>query len=401
MEIPANIETYQTINYLLHLRKQIRQTPSKLPRTLCLLVVYNAPLISAWEKTLNNDAINKSQRHYERQVGEDASAQKMIEVLEAEKCWKEGAGLSLWNVCTKGQPTLQSSGTFGVDIVLITAATLTRSTGEWVLQSKWHTVVADEAHDFLRGQHNAKNDLSNTLKLWYKLQPRTTSMFLLSGSPFMTKVTHDFVALTKAIATNEKREKWSPDCSDEGLDNLTRGWIGMEERKYQLEEKEQRDIRSKMTETLALYTLRRDETSSIRGQKVMVDYFAQCFDNKTALVPSDDGKELREREELYARFKGNELAKRLTQQRNDDMRCLCFSQRFLQWQRCRSPRQRAQVWDSYTLEEGRNYIRTRALIEYLREKKQKGDGVIVYAQRCFQAELAMKVFSGSTDLINN
>ena len=383
------------------MRDHVRQTAQKQKRrTLCLLVVYNAPLISAWEKTLNNREINKSQQHYHRKLREDASVKKMIEVLETEKCWQEGTGLSVWNANAKGAPDLQSDGTFGVDVVLITAATLTRSTGEWVLRSKWHTVIADEAHDFLRGQHNARNDLSNTLKIWYKLQPRTTSMFLLTGSPFMTKITHDFVALTKAIATNEKRDKWSPDCSDQGLQNLITGWIGMEERRYRQEEEEQRRIRRTMTDTLALYTLRRDETSTIRGQKVMVDYFAQCFDNKDPLIPLDGGKELREREELYAKFKGNE-AKRLTQQRNDDMRCLCFSERFLRWQSLRSARDRAQVWNSYSLEEGRKYIRTRALIEYLKEKKQKGDGVIIYALRCFQAELAMKVSSRSTGWVNS
>jgi len=78
------------------LRGHVRQTAQKQKRrTLCLLVVYNAPLISAWEKTLNNREINKFQQYYHRKLREDASVKKMIEVLKTEKCWQEGTGLSV------------------------------------------------------------------------------------------------------------------------------------------------------------------------------------------------------------------------------------------------------------------------------------------------------------------
>src|SRR5208282_5631958 len=87
-----------------------------------------------------------------------------FQLINSSKCWKEGKGLTFWNSQARGPPQLQSDGTFGYDVVLITANTLTRSTGDWVLDSKYHTIIADEAHDFLRGQQHST---SNTLKTWF------------------------------------------------------------------------------------------------------------------------------------------------------------------------------------------------------------------------------------------
>ena len=41
----------------------------------------------------------------------------------------------------------------------------------------------------------------------------------------MMKITHDFVAITKAVALNSKQGSWSPDCTDEGLSKLIQGWV--------------------------------------------------------------------------------------------------------------------------------------------------------------------------------
>jgi hypothetical protein len=71
-------------------------------------------------------------------------------------------------------------------------------------------VLADEGHEFLRGQHNAKG-LSLTLRNWYALQSRTKSMFIITGTPFVTKIQYDVVAITKAIAHEKIRTTWGPD----------------------------------------------------------------------------------------------------------------------------------------------------------------------------------------------
>lgn len=381
------------MNFLLHLRQQVKQTQPTQRRTLCLLVVYNAPLIPAWLKSLNNLNIIKLQRACQKKKDshlDETSVERLQGVLEEEKCWAgPDNGLTVWNAHAHGPPPLTKDGTFGYDVVLITASTLTRAAGNWVLNSKYSTIIADEAHDFLRGQQNS---VSNTLKMWFQLLNRTISTFLLTGSPFMTNICHDFVAMTKAIAANDKRTNWSPDCSDEGLDHLVSGYIGVNEKRYDKALEQQKEIRKKMTGTLAIYTLRRDEKSRIRGKEVMKDYFAECLNLEDPLVPEDGGQEAMKRDVLYQEFRGIG-AKRLTQQRNDDMRCLCFSHRFIQWERCKSPAQRAAVWDSYTLEEASGHIRTAALIDYLREKKAKQDGVIIYVQRRFQAELCVKAES--------
>ncbi|PYL10750.1 MAG: hypothetical protein DMF43_09535, partial [Verrucomicrobia bacterium] len=221
----------------------------------------------------------------------------LINVLEGEKCWKDGHGLSMWNAHVKGRPHLQADGTFGVDVVLITSQTLQSSRGNWIFESDWHTVIADEAHNFLRGQQTAQ---SHTLKMWCLLQRQTTSMFILTGTPFMTKITHDFVAITKAVALNSKWGSWSPDCMDEGLSKLIQGWVGVADRRYQHEEERQLTIRRKMTETLAIFTIRRDEKSVVHGKKVMKDFLNSCHNIEDPLWPGDNGAEVHERDSIYA-----------------------------------------------------------------------------------------------------
>ena len=80
----------------------------------------------------------------------------------------------------------------------------------------------------------------------------------------MTKITHDFVAITKAVALNSKRGSWPPDCTDEGLSKL-----------IQDEEEIELTIRRKMTDTLAIFTIRQDEKSVVHGKKVMKSVMAR------------------------------------------------------------------------------------------------------------------------------
>jgi len=109
----------------------------------------------------------------------------------------------------------------------------------------------------------------------------------------MTKITHDFVAITKPVALNSKRGSWSPDCTDEGLSKLIQG-----------EEEIQLTIRRKMTDTLAIFTIRRDEKSVVHGKKVMKDFLNFCHNIKDPLRPGDNGTEVRERDSIYVDWRG-------------------------------------------------------------------------------------------------
>ena len=52
----ANCKTYQAVNYILMLKEDIAQraNPQTDNQNLCLLIVYNSPLIMAWAETMNN-----------------------------------------------------------------------------------------------------------------------------------------------------------------------------------------------------------------------------------------------------------------------------------------------------------------------------------------------------------
>jgi hypothetical protein len=121
---------------------------------LCLLVVFNAPLIVAWLNTLNNQSLftNLPAKEYNK-----------------ERCWKPKRGLRVWDVTSQGIPPMNADGLIkNVDVVLITASALQVDPGRcWMTKVKWHTVLADEGHDYLRGQHNARpGTQSLTLQNW-------------------------------------------------------------------------------------------------------------------------------------------------------------------------------------------------------------------------------------------
>jgi len=152
-------------------------------------MVYNSPLIMAWAETMNNGKF-------------------MAPQFTEQRFWKEGKGLTVWDVTTQGPPK-GKNGRLLYDIVMCTSQSL-QSNDSWVTKFKWHTVIADEAHKYLYGQHNKKVSpgevTSLTLKSWYRLQSCTRSMFLITGTPFVTNIRYDFVTITK-IAREDMRNR--------------------------------------------------------------------------------------------------------------------------------------------------------------------------------------------------
>jgi len=69
----------------------------------------------------------------------------------------------------------------------------------------------------LRGQFGkTDHQQSLTLKAWKRLQAASThSMFIVSGTPFVTKISYDFIAMTIAVAKEEVRATWSPKATAE------------------------------------------------------------------------------------------------------------------------------------------------------------------------------------------
>jgi len=134
----------------------------------------------AWLATLNNDTLSD----------------------KTQWTWAEGKGLKVWNANKGPPPILDWWCGEDIDVVIVTSTCLQKS-DSWVTKIRWHTVIADEAHSFLRGQHNKRaDDQSITLNTWSRLQTHTKSMFIISGTPFVTKITFDFIAITKSIASN-------------------------------------------------------------------------------------------------------------------------------------------------------------------------------------------------------
>jgi hypothetical protein len=308
-----------------------------------------------------------------------------------EKCWKEGKDLRVWDVTSQGIPRANDRGIYeGIDVVLITASALQVDPFAcWVTKAKWHTVLADEGHDYLRGQHNARpGQLSLTLCNWYNLQSRTKSMFIITGTPFVTKISYDVIAITKAVAREQIRRTWGKEYTDTGLEEMVSGWRSEISSMAPEMAAQQEKIRNTIKDKLALFMIRRDENSHIRGNPVIIDYFKQCTVYEEPLVPSDNGAEAEYRERLYREHYGDSDA--FTKTRNDNMRCLSWSYRFLQWQGL-GDRSRGKFWSDFTLEEGHRQIRTRELIKILEEGKKTGNGVIMFVQRVFLTEMCIRV----------
>ena len=81
----------------------------------------------------------------------------------------------------------------------------------------------------------------------------------------------------------------------------------------------------------------------------------------------------------------------MTRERNDIMRCLQYSYRFVRWKQAKSSAERRRCWDRHTLDEAEEQCLTKELIRILREGKETKNGVIVFVQRKFQAECVLNV----------
>jgi len=147
-------------------------------------------------------------------------------VPERKQFWQPGARALNVLDCTewtkhRTPPTVADLA--HIDVVMVTSSMLAALEDLWVVRVQWHTVVADEGHDYLRGQHN-KAAISYIIQKWHKLQQRTQSCFVLSGTPFVTKVSYDAVRMIEAIASPTVRAKWGVEYTTEALNVLFDGW---------------------------------------------------------------------------------------------------------------------------------------------------------------------------------
>src|SRR5271170_6856176 len=127
------------MNFLLWLRDAINKPVTVLlalkPKTLCLLVIFNVPLMGAWLNTLNN------QKLYTLFRDGDLSKEEYCK----ERCWKPKKGLRVIDCTEYGRPTPNEDGTFDDEVILISASSLQVAPEQcWVHNFEWHTVIADE-----------------------------------------------------------------------------------------------------------------------------------------------------------------------------------------------------------------------------------------------------------------
>jgi hypothetical protein len=354
----ADIQTYQTVNFLLWLKTQNPLSGRR--RGLCLLVIRNVSLRDAWLSQLNNDNMNED---------------------DPDRCWEPNCGLTIWDG-THRKPS-RSTKLNEFDVVLVTAYAFNSPT-TWVTDYKWTTVIADEAHDFLRGQQGSK-ELTHTLKNWYLLQHSVTSMFIMTGTPFCTNVKYDAIKMVEAVAREDIRSKWGPEYTSEGLQVLVKGWVRRLEGQTDAVKEEQAVRAHAFAEALAPLTLRRDKTSRIRGQPVVVNWEEHCtFENVS--LPSIP-EEVQRREAIIQRMRPNQAVGRINARANEYHRCLSYSSRFQYW----SKGLPASWWDQYDLSETQRHVRTKKLVEILREGQHTHNGVIIFVHRVFLAELCLKV----------
>lgn len=335
------------------------------PRNLCLLVLNNTTLVNGWSDTLNSD-------------------QNAV-------FWLKGHGLKYLDLTNPKTllPQPDVSGVFkDIDVVIVPSSWFRKDGSCWPLQFVWHTVIADEVHGFLRGNHNARDKAapSNTLKNWYQLLDRTKSTFVITGTPFYTNISWDFKQITRATGTNMVRQKWGEYASDEGLDKLFENWSETikDETRDPIAFKNQQDSFNKIAQSFAIYTIRRDKKSRIDGEPVIVDYLGKCERHEEPLEP--DPAEQQRQQELYRTTWMN----RTDANRNHIMRNLTWCDRYTYWAEKHGARK--EWWADFTLHEAQRCIRTKDLIKKLVEGTQDKRGMVVFCQTHFQIQLCMKVF---------
>ena len=364
------VETFMAVCFIYWLKLQISGSspPFNLPfkpRNLCLLVLNNVSLVDGWVNTLNNDC--KPRRAF----------------------WTDSHGLRYLDLTTP-RPKIPDAkdGVFeDIDVVMIKSSWLSMQNC-WPLRFHWHTVIADEVHDFLRGDHTAKDKSapSTTLKNWYRLLHQTSSTYVITGTPFYTKISWDFKQITKAAGVNQVREKWGEYASDDGLEKLFEEWsedIKDPQKDIAVYEKQQAQFK-RAAESFAQYTIRRDKKSMIDGKPVIEDYLGQCVRHIEPLTA--DPKEQDKQATLYKKHYGGI---RTDANRNHTMRCLTWCHRYVFWAENRGANK--EWWDDFTLEEAQECLRTRVLVDKIVEGTKAKAGVVLFCQTHFHIQLCMKV----------
>ena len=81
-------------------------------------------------------------------------------------------------------------------------------------------------------------------------------------------------------------------------------------------------------------------------------------------------------------------------QYNERHRCLSYWDGYVDYYPlCNDHQKRAALFNTYTLEQSKNNIRTRELVKILQDGKSKGNGVVIFVQRVFLGELCLRVLS--------
>jgi phage terminase Nu1 subunit (DNA packaging protein) len=96
-------------------------------------------------------------------------------------------------------------------------------------------------------------------------------------------------------------------------------------------------------------------------------------------------------------------AKELNTHRNQWLRCLSYSERYIQWELAQSSKDAAgakrKVWDGFDLSECEKLCRAKALVHELREAKKAGEGVVIFSQQTFLSEWALLVILPSSIML--
>ena len=118
---------------------------------------------------------------------------------------------------------------------------------------------------------------------------------------------------------NTKRKQWSPDCSDEYLDELRKQWVEDTAGKAPKVIAGQKHLVKKIGETVALYTTRRDARSKINGKPVMQDFLGACMIHDEPLPFNQEEYARTNSNKVYTAMWGEE--RQISNEYNDRMRC--------------------------------------------------------------------------------
>jgi len=116
-------------------------------------------------------------------------------------------------------------------------------------------------------------------------------MFLIIGTPFVTNIQYDFIAITKAVACEDMWNRWGTLYSDEGLQQLIKGHLNNTANQNQVEMAAHTEASNRMATAFSGFCIRRDASSRIRNLPVIKDYIAKCRRYEEPLVLTDGGVE--------------------------------------------------------------------------------------------------------------